>query len=55
MLTVECTRCGEDCSNAYGTHYGYPYHFGCLPLSKEKPEWVEAEEAGRKALETPDA
>jgi len=31
---VECAGCGEDCSNAYCTHYGYPYHAMCLPVPK---------------------
>ena len=34
-MRCECTGCGEDCSHAYATHNGYPYHFGCLP---EKPK-----------------
>lgn len=33
-MRVECCECGEDCSHAYATHRGYPYHFGCLPLPK---------------------
>lgn len=31
-----CTACGKDCSHAYGTWYGKPYHFGCIP-AKRKP------------------
>lgn len=33
-MKVECTGCGEDCSHAYGTHDGYPYHFGCIPAKR---------------------
>lgn len=35
-MIVECTGCGEDCSHSYGTHKGYPYHFGCLPTSTKR-------------------
>lgn len=45
MLEVYCVRCGEDCSNAYGTHWGYPYHFGCLPLTRNKPAFIDEEDA----------
>ncbi len=30
-MKTTCTACGLDCSHAYGTHKGDPYHFGCLP------------------------
>lgn len=36
-MKVECTGCGRDCSQAYGTHQGYPYHFGCIP-ARQKPK-----------------
>ena len=35
-MRCECTGCGEDCSHAYGTHNGYPYHFGCLPVTPKR-------------------
>ncbi|HWX30132.1 MAG TPA: hypothetical protein VNZ53_22180 [Steroidobacteraceae bacterium] len=35
-MKVQCYGCGQDCSNAYGTHNGYPYHFGCLPIPSKK-------------------
>lgn len=33
-MKVECYGCGEDCSHAYGTYQGFPYHFGCLPVKR---------------------
>lgn len=36
MKTI-CTSCGHDCSHAYATWHGDPYHFGCMPLPKNKP------------------
>lgn len=41
-MKVECYGCGQDCSHAYGTYFGYPYHFGCLPV-KRKGGPTEAE------------
>jgi hypothetical protein len=38
-----CYGCGEDCTHAYGTHNGYPYHFGCIPM-KKKPRPVRNEQ-----------
>lgn len=37
-MKVECYGCGGDCSNAYGTYRGYPYHFGCLPDAKGRAQ-----------------
>ena len=31
-----CFGCGDDCSHAYATHKGYPYHVGCLPVPAKK-------------------
>lgn len=31
MTRFNCRGCGRDCSRAYGTYEGYPYHFACLP------------------------
>ena len=33
---VECQGCGQDCSNAYGTWHGYPYHIMCIPAKNGK-------------------
>lgn len=33
-MRCECTGCGEDCSHAYGTYMGDPYHFGCIPAGR---------------------
>lgn len=30
-MKVTCTGCGEDCSNAYATWHGGPYHVMCIP------------------------
>ena len=38
MIQVECTRCGGDCSTAYGTYMGYPYHILCLPTKKAEKD-----------------
>ena len=32
MVKMECEACGEDCSNAYMTFRGAPYHFSCIPM-----------------------
>ena len=40
---TECYGCGGDCSQAYGTHQGYPYHFGCLPTPKRKDSRTQSE------------
>ena len=36
IMKVQCAGCGEDCSHAYATWKGDPYHFGCIPV---KPKW----------------
>ena len=38
---IECPRCGEDCSHAYGTYKGYPFHIGCLPVTKSEKAEVD--------------
>lgn len=35
-MRCECTGCGEDCSHAYGTFNGDPYHFSCLPAKQHR-------------------
>lgn len=35
-LKAQCTACGGDCSQAYGTYRGAPYHFGCIPAKPSK-------------------
>ena len=35
-MKVECQGCGQDCSNAYGTWKGWPYHIMCIPVSNGK-------------------
>jgi len=37
-MKAYCTGCGEDCSHAYGTYQGYPYHFGCIPMRRKRRE-----------------
>jgi hypothetical protein len=44
-MKTECCGCGEDCSHAYGTYQGYPYHFGCLPTPNRKPKPVAQDRA----------
>ena len=34
-MRVECEGCGEECTNAYGTWNGYPYHITCIPMRKD--------------------
>lgn len=36
-MKVQCTGCGEDCSHAYATWRGDPYHYGCIPAPEKKP------------------
>jgi hypothetical protein len=49
---VECTACGEDCSHSYGTWRGYPYHFNCLPSTKqERAYFFETEEEAAEAAD----
>lgn len=36
MMKTYCEGCGGDCSHAYGTHMGYVYHFGCIPLRRNR-------------------
>lgn len=36
MMKVECFGCGEDCSHAYATWRGDPYHFGCIPMRRAR-------------------
>lgn len=35
-MKIECAECGADCSHAYGTHNGLPYHFGCIPAPRRR-------------------
>lgn len=35
-MKTYCAGCGEDCSHAYGTWMGYPYHFSCIPERRKK-------------------
>lgn len=35
-MRVECFGCGEDCSHAYATYLGDPYHFGCIPVRRNR-------------------
>lgn len=35
-MKVYCRGCGGDCSNAYGTWHGYPYHIMCIPGPTKK-------------------
>lgn len=34
MIKMTCAGCGEDCSHAYGTWMGHPYHIGCIPTGR---------------------
>jgi hypothetical protein len=35
MIKMECDACGKDCSNAYATYRGAPYHFSCIPMRNQ--------------------
>jgi len=37
-MKCECTGCGGDCSQAYGTYQGDSYHFGCIPVRSRRRE-----------------
>ncbi len=37
-MKTYCIGCGEDCSHAYGTWHGDPYHFGCIPMRHRQRE-----------------
>lgn len=34
-MEMTCTGCGRDCSNAYATWKGSPYHVGCIPAPRQ--------------------
>jgi hypothetical protein len=40
-MKTYCTGCDEDCSHAYGTWMGDPYHFGCIPLRRKRDRRAE--------------
>lgn len=44
MIEIECARCGEDCSRAYGTYNGYPFHLACLPTREDRHNWSITED-----------
>jgi hypothetical protein len=49
-MKAYCTGCGQDCSHAYGTWMGDPYHFGCIPARpKRRPRPDEEDEAAQAA------
>ena len=50
MIRAECAACGEDCSHAYATYNGEPYHFGCLPVKPKKQRTVLEFEGERYPL-----
>ena len=37
-MKVYCEGCGQDCSHAYGTYEGYPYHIMCIPMRPKRDE-----------------
>lgn len=43
-MKVHCTGCGGDCSHAYGTWMGDPYHFGCIPMPRRRKKLSAAEQ-----------
>jgi len=49
-LKCYCTGCGEDCSHAYGTWCGDPYHIGCIPERKRRTEYSDEEYNQRRAF-----
>lgn len=47
-MILPCTGCGQDCSRAYATWHGYPYHVSCLPTKASHMR----NDAGTLAAET---